>query len=361
MITQIKHNSPSSVLSAFNPIASLKPKIRKAVNERFISPILEAFFSHPERGGIGNFSALDPDKLITEIEFVKTENFVQTYIYKEIINKISKEDKKVKFEPKYVITFDRDLTNFKRDETIYPYNSIFNINSLDTKHIEYGVIRLGDAPILYYIYIDLQQIIKFIKILPDEEEESLDTSKLSETEEDKRNKLFDTVIFEKQRQLRKVSQTQKAEIEQEINRLEQVRQTALEGQSGKLRINLTWNTTDDLDLYVQTPNGTISYKNKIVENQGIIGELDVDKNAGGNIVSNPQENINFNGMPLGEHKIYVNFFALREQNEVPFTITIIAENGEGRIFNKSVVGKGTDIHITTLKYKNGELEFKELS
>ena len=127
MINQIKHNSPSNVLSQFNPIASLRPKTRKIVNDKFILPILNAFFENKKRGGLDNFSELDPDKLRTEIEFVKTKNFVKTYIYKEIINEISKEGKKVVFKPKYVITFDKDLANFDRDETLYPYKSIFEV------------------------------------------------------------------------------------------------------------------------------------------------------------------------------------------------------------------------------------------
>ncbi|MBL7786442.1 MAG: hypothetical protein JNM36_11100 [Chitinophagales bacterium] len=161
MINQIKHNSPSSVLSQFNPIASLKPKTRKAVNERFILPILESFFAN--KGGLDNFSALDPDKLTTEIEFVRTENFVKTYIYKEIINEISKQGKKVEFKPKYVITFDEELANYNPDESRYPYNTIFENNKYPETKIKYGVIRLGGAPILYYIFIDLQKLIKFIK------------------------------------------------------------------------------------------------------------------------------------------------------------------------------------------------------
>jgi hypothetical protein len=340
MINQIKHNSPSSVLSQFNPVASLKPKTRKAVNERFILPILESFFAN--KGGLDRFSELDSDKLKTEIEFVKTQNFVKTYIYKEIIDEISKQGKKVEFKPKYVITFDRDLANYGEEN-----------------NIKYGVIRLGDAPILYYILIDLQQLIKFIKKLP-EEVEILETNKVSETEEDKRNKLFDIVIFEKQRQLRNANFFDKLEIEYEISRLEQIRQTVLEGQSGKLRINLAWNTTDDLDLHIETPNGTIFYNKKTVENHGIIGELDVDKNNT-DVVSNPQENINFNAIPIGLHKIYVNFFTKRERNEVPFTITIIPENGEGRIFNMSVMGEKTSKNVASFEYKNGELEFNELT
>ena len=368
MINQIKHNSPSSVLSQFNPVASLKPKTRKAVNERFILPILESFFAN--KGGLDRFSELDSDKLKTEIEFVKTQNFVKTYIYKEIIDKISKnQNGKIDFRPKYVITFDEDLTKNKDlsdydiDTTKYPYRQIFgsewNRQKSPITNIKYGVIRLGEAPILYYILIDLQQLIKFIKKLP-EEIEILETNKVSETEEDKRNKLFDIVIFEKQRQLRNANFFDKLEIEYEISRLEQVRQTVLEGQSGKLRINLAWNTTDDLDLHIETPNGTIFYNKKTVENHGIIGELDVDKNNT-DVVSNPQENINFNAIPIGLHKIYVNFFTKRERNEVPFTITIIPENGEGRIFNMSVMGEKTSKNVASFEYKNGELEFNELT
>ena len=195
-----------------------------------------------------------------------------------------------------------------------------------------------------------------------EETQAFETEKNPETEIEVRNRLFDTVIFEKQRELRTAHELQKSDIEHEINRLERIRQTGLEGQSGKLRINLAWNTTDDLDLHIITPNGKIGYNtpNKTLEYQGIIGVLDIDKNAGNNIASNPQENINFNGMPIGLHRIYVNFYSQRERNDVPFTITIIPEEGEGRIFNKVVSGKGNSQDVATFEYKNGELEFVEI-
>ena len=362
MINQIKHNSPSSILSQFNPIASLKPKTRQLVNQQFIMPILQSFFSN--KNGIENFCELDPDKLKTEVEFLKkgeAESFVKSYIYKEIVNEISKEGKLIIFKPKYVVTFDSDLTDYKIDETVYPYKMIFNDDSIGERNIKYGVIRLGEEPILYYIFIDLQEIIRFIKTLP--EEKTSDTKKTFETEVETRDRLFDTVIFEKQRELRNATELQKSDIEHEINRLEQVRQTTLQGQSGKLRVNLAWNTTDDLDLHIVTPNGKIGYNtpNKTLEYQGIIGVLDVDKNASNDIASNPQENINFNGMPIGLHKIYVNFYSQRERNDIPFTITIIPEEGEGRIFNKVVRGKGNSQDVATFEYKNGELEFVELT
>lgn len=135
----------------------------------------------------------------------------------------------------------------------------------------------------------------------------------------------------------------------------------MEGHSGKLRINLAWNTTDDLDLHVETPSGEISYNNETVENQGVIAKLDVDKNAGNDTVSTAQENISFNAMPKGLHTIFVNFYTHRELNEVPFTIMVIPENGEGRVFNKSIINEGTNKYVSTFEYKNGELEFTELT
>ena len=342
MINQIKHNSSSSVLSQFNPIASLKPKTRKAVNERFILPILQSFFAN--KGGIDNFSELDPDKLKTEIEFENTKNFVKTYIYKEIIDEISKQGKIVVFKPKYVITFDEDLANHGEENGV-----------------RYGVIRLGEAPILYYILIDLQKIIRFIKLLPEEVEIS-EISKFTETYQEKHHRLVDTVIFEKSRVLESITNPQeRGKLKKEIERLSNLKKENLQGESGKLRINLSWNTTDDLDLHVETPDGEISYRNKTIEYQGVIGELDIDKNLGNDAVSNPQENINFDGMPIGLHKVYVNFYKQREQNDIPFTITIMPENGEGRIFNKVVRGKGNSQNVAIFEYKNGELEFTELT
>jgi len=361
MINQIKHNSPGSVLSQFNPVASLRPKTRNLVNELFMTPILKSFFS--DKGGIDNYSELDPDKLKTEVEFNATdeaESFVKTYVYKEIVNSIAKVGKKVEFKPRYVITFDTDLTNYKNDSTLYPYTTIFDDYNMENTNIKYGVIRLGNAPILYYILIDLQKIIQFIKTLPLETDIE-DDAKVFESDEDKRSRLIDKVILDKQRLQRNADQSTRLEIQSEIDRLEQVRQTILEGQSGNLRINLAWNTTDDLDLHVITPNGEISYLNKTVENKGVIGRLDVDKNAGSNIVSNPQENINFDSIPLGSHQIFVQFFTQREKSEVPFTLTIISANGDGRIFNKIVSRKRNRNDVVSFEFKNNTLEFTEMS
>ncbi|MCC3421137.1 MAG: hypothetical protein JGK12_13330 [Microcoleus sp. PH2017_01_SCD_O_A] len=144
----IKHNSASSVISIFNPVVSLNPQVRQRVNEEFIYPILEDFFKY--KGGIDSYEELDPDKIKTEIEFSKKntiESYVKSYVYKEVMNTISRnDDGTINFKPRYVVSFDQDLTNFQEE-----------------MGIKYGELRLGNAPILYFIYIDLQEIIRFIK------------------------------------------------------------------------------------------------------------------------------------------------------------------------------------------------------
>lgn len=363
MVNQIKHNSPSEVLSHFNPIASLKPDIRKIVNEKFILPILDSFFR--DKGGLSSYSELNPDDLITEIEFKKEKNLVQSYIYKKIIDDISKQDNGiVDFKPKFVITFDEDLVDLEnKDTNVYPYTTIFKNNNGVNPRIKFGKIQLGKSPILYYIYIDLQKLIKFIKTLnytPIVTQETVkqNINKIPETEAEKNAKLYDALISEEVRQMHDATESQIVQIRENIDRLVQERNRPLEGQSGKLRVNLTWHTTDDLDLHIVTPNGEIYFSKKVIENQGVIGELDVDKNAGAtNAVSNPQENIHFNAMPKGLHKVYVNFFAQRERDEVPFTVKIIPDDNDGKIFTKTVKGKGNKAFITAFKYENGKLYF----
>ncbi|VXD24985.1 conserved hypothetical protein [Planktothrix serta PCC 8927] len=144
----IKHDSADTVISLFNPVVSLSSQVRQRVNEEFIYPILEDFFK--DKGGINSYEELDPDQIKTEIEFSKKdtiESYVQSYVYKEVMNTISKnDDGTINFKPRYVVSFDQDLTNFQEEWGI-----------------KYGELRLGDAAILYFIYIDLQEVIRFIK------------------------------------------------------------------------------------------------------------------------------------------------------------------------------------------------------
>ncbi len=352
---------------------ALHPKMRREVNERFIQPILETFFKDKKGAkgecGIANFEALDVDRLKTEIEFQQEENYVQNYIYAELIKDIQKDNNgKVIFKTRYSISFDWDLTyyrmdGFKNSPKNYPYKQIFGDIKKEEKQIRYGALRLGDTPILYIIFIDFQEVLKFIKkgieVNFDNETESV---KVVEEPEIKKERLFDTVIQQTQRKLRETTDSAaKERLRQELNRLNYLRDEPLQGTAGKLRVNLAWNTTDDLDLHVETPNGTISYNKKIVEYQGVIGELDIDKNASGEFVSNPQENVNWDSIPLGKHTIRVNLYKSREKAKVPFTITVLNENGDGRIYNSYVeVGTIPNRSVASFEFTNGKLIFDDI-
>jgi hypothetical protein len=351
----IKHNSASSVVSPFNPIISLNPIVRKRVNENFIKPILELFFL--DIGGIEQYRELNPDKLKTEVEFSnleEQESFVKTYVYKELINEIAKnKNGEVVFHPKYLISFDSDLTEYEISPKKYPYTE---------ENIRYGVIRMGNIPILYFIYIDLQELIRYIKTLP-KEIETTEQEKNIETIESRRTQLIDELVAKQYRTYINAPEEEKQTAQRELERLIMLSKEKLHGDRGSLRINLSWSTTDDLDLHIYTEGGKkIDYQNKILEYNGSIGKLDIDANAGAPIISNPQENVNWDLIPNGKHIVSVSLYADREKiGKVPFTIYI--ENGdESRIYNSFVESTGVNKirHVVEFELLHGTLTFNEL-
>ncbi|MCT7950796.1 hypothetical protein NG798_13425 [Ancylothrix sp. C2] len=343
----IKHDSALSVISRFNPVVSLDPQVRQIVNEEFIYPILKDFFI--DKGGIDYYEELDPDKIKTEIEFSQKdtqESYVKSYVYKEVMNVISKnDDGTINFKPRYVVSFDQDLTDFKEE-----------------RGVKYGELRLGDAPILYFIYLDLQEVIQFIKNIPQLNQTETKTLKVSETAEERRNKLIDELVGAKHRAYITAPQNQKDKIKTELDRLVSLSQQKLQGNAGKFRVNLSWNTTDDLDLQISTEGGRIDYQNKTVEYQGIIGKLDIDANANENSVSNPQENVTWEQIPKGKHTVLVNFYKDREKKEkVAFTVFI--DNGDdSRIYNSFVqfTGNNKTRRVVQFEFVNGEMHLTEL-
>lgn len=79
-------------------------------------------------------------------------------------------------------------------------------------------------------------------------------------------------------------------------------------------------------------------------------------------MSNPQENIVWDVIPNGKHKVSVNLYSDREKKErIPFTVFI--DNGENsRIYNSYVENNGVNKtrNIVSFEYLNGNLEFTEL-
>lgn len=93
------------------------------------------------------------DNIFTDIEFNKhlpdenDESFINKTFYPKLFRDIRKQDNgRVDFHTKFCFTLDRSLT---------PDRTISGIN--------YGSLNLGNKPVLYYIWSDVQEIINLLK------------------------------------------------------------------------------------------------------------------------------------------------------------------------------------------------------
>lgn len=146
-------------------------------------------------------------------------------------------------------------------------------------------------------------------------------------------------------------QADQQRIREETELLARSKETELQGKRGKLRINLRWETYDDLDLHVYDPdNNHIFYSAKQATCQNSLGQLDVDANAGSGQTKTPQENIFWdNEAPEGTYKIEVNHYAFRELKTCPFVVTIIPAIGESKVYTGKVDEKNT-VTVATFSY-----------
>jgi hypothetical protein len=92
------------------------------------------------------------------------------------------------------------------------------------------------------------------------------------------------------------------------------------GRIGEVTVTLAWQTMDDLDLYIQEPSGDIIYFQDKVSSLG--GRLDVDKNAGGDLIQNPIENVFYANMPArGKYAVYVHYYRSNSGSvTVPYSV-----------------------------------------
>lgn len=326
----LKHNSPSSIISPFNPVISLDSEVRTIVNEEFIFPYVAKFFEH--KGGITNYEELDADYIQTEIEFLdnsRNTSYVKSYLYRYVMHNISRgsdNDGRVNFKPRYVVTFDKDLTSL-----------------IDDNGYRYGELKLGKEPVLYFIYIDLQDVIKFIKSKKNDpsllSKNPNQNVRIRKKSSEIRNELIKNLISKQFNKDEYLDQT--TYLSDELKRLEDLSYDSVQGDPGVFRINLSWNTTDDLDLSIQNKWGCVDYKHKVLEYEGVIAQLDVDANADVPYVSNPQENITWKNKPKGRHGVFVNCYCNRENKfSIPFII-FVEHGDDSRIFTNSVTSEGS--------------------
>lgn len=136
----------------------------------------------------------------------------------------------------------------------------------------------------------------------------------------------------------------------------------LEGSKGLCRINLKWNTADDLDLHLVLPGGTrdsekdVYYAHKCEEYNGGICTLDHD--AIPNYADeNPQENIFWEKeLPDGVYRVFVKLYNKKSNlKTIPFSITIFTGKHvetEAFCFQNE---EDEYIEIAELTFKNGKV------
>lgn len=148
--------------------------------------------------------------------------------------------------------------------------------------------------------------------------------------------------------------------QQDITNIQTSAQTQTIGGRGKLKVNLKWNTIDDVDLHIYDPdNNHIYYSSKQHTCQGVLGQLDVDANAGGPFITTPQENIYWDDLaPIGHYKVDVNMYCMRSgSSNVPFTVTIYPEKGEPKTLSRNLTSNGQTIHLIEFDYDENGIHY----
>ncbi len=123
--------------------------------------------------------------------------------------------------------------------------------------------------------------------------------------------------------------------------------------TGSLAFRLTWNGTNDLDLYVKEPNGTIIYyNNKGPTSTG--GRLDVDCNAGcdpADMCSSPIENVFWptGGAPAGTYEFWVDWYqTCSGPTPTNFTLTVFVNGAVAQTYSGSLNGTDSQHYTYTL-------------
>lgn len=131
--------------SAYNPVVGFDEGNLQKVNQ-FIHNRVVDFFTLIGID-IDNTEYIEIHDVITEMEFQKTTTeLAKSYFYQVLFTEIKKtKQEEIADTIKYCITFDRDLAPYAKG----------NFN--------YGIIKIANRPILFYIYLDIQDLIRVSK------------------------------------------------------------------------------------------------------------------------------------------------------------------------------------------------------
>lgn len=145
---------------------------------------------------------------------------------------------------------------------------------------------------------------------------------------------------------------QERELAEKAAALEATKGVVMQGGRGELRINLAWQSLDDLDLHVYDPAGNqICYSSREATCQGSLGKLDVDANAGGAKTRTPQENVFWsNNPPEGRYRVEVNNYSVNELSDCPFVVTVNPEVGQPKVLAGKTIGAKKRVKVIEFDY-----------
>jgi len=134
------------MVSGYIPSVTFREDSAIIIRERFIDPILVAFFA---ARGIHSFVEIPCENTISPLDFM---NVRMAYFYKVLFAGI-RDQMDAGIVPRYSLTFDADCVD-----------SV--CNSTNTR---FSCISIGDKPCFFYILIELQDLMRFTnsnRILP---------------------------------------------------------------------------------------------------------------------------------------------------------------------------------------------------
>jgi hypothetical protein len=124
-----------------NAVINLSSKISNHINKSLIEPMVEKFFAAQ---GIKKYSSIKNSDVISDLDFKSIDFF---RFYEIILADIKKTDATIEITTKYHVTIDK-----KSCETLCNKSNIY-----------FDKITLGDTPIFYFIYIDVNEIMSFVR------------------------------------------------------------------------------------------------------------------------------------------------------------------------------------------------------
>ena len=145
------NNQKDFVESSFNIGLTIEPN-KQSIVKKYLFELLNLFCNELNLD-LNLLRELPFEKCFTDVEFNKIipddkdESFINQYFYPKVFDGIKKLDvNQFDFFVKYCFTLDKALTP--------------NTTSIG---IDYGKLLLGNKPVLYYIFVDIQKVFEKIK------------------------------------------------------------------------------------------------------------------------------------------------------------------------------------------------------